>query len=885
MQIRTLSALRASFTTIRLNKMKSGALLAAAACCLAQSSRGADLTPLGAGILGINDAIDTDRGTSLFQGGNLSAITDGDPLTRVDDWSGDPARDGGQGVSFVGIVWPGARYEPIQTLTLDLALFSDGGWFGTNGVSPAAGGPLTAEQLIAPTVQVSTNGGGTWQTVPSTTDYLTVLTGTAIGGGDAGNPVQATVTFTLTTPPGPVSGVRIIGQNGGTSDGNGFIGVFGLLVDAGAAVDSDNDGMADGWEAANGLVVGTNDAALDAENDGVNNLDEFNASTNPQSNDTDGDGFQDAFEIAIGSSPTDGTSVPNLARSGTGLIGTKPDLASGADTEQPQENAGGLASINDGIFTTRVDTYNGDGTNQVSFVGVVWDSPMTNKAKMIRVTFATFLDGGWFGPNGTGPGAGAALRTNHLTEPQVEVSLDGATWGPIPFTSDYVQKLTGHRVGGGTVPNPSSVAATFTLNQETNNIRGLRVIGTEGGQASGGFLGIFEVEVLLNSADVDNDGLDDVWERENGLIVGTNDAGSDADNDGLTNLEEFTNSLDPQADDTDGDGLNDGPEIKTHRTSPRIADTDDDGLSDGAEVNTHRTNPLLTDSDGDGFRDGLEVAQGTDPANASSVPSNIAGSGSGILGTQETVDSGEPNIFFNSGTAQAINDGDLLSRVDSFGGGEDTASFVGILWTNLVTKPIVRLELTHAIFFDGGWFGVGAAGPGAGGTLSATENLVEPKVQVSTNQGTNWNDVAFTSDYITALTDHPLPAENFGAPTTVKATFTLTTPQTNINGIRIIGSEGGTASGGFIGVFELAVQTSGSTNGTGGLQLINAGTQANNFQFQFASETGKTYQVQYKDAINNATWESLSTVTGDGTVKTVSDTRATPTRFYRAATQ
>ena len=36
-------------------------------------------------------------------------------------------------------------------------------------------------------------------------------------------------------------------------------------------------------------------------------------------------------------------------------------------------------------------------------------------------------------------------------------------------------------------------------------------------------------------------------------------------------------------------------------------------------------------------------------------------------------------------------------------------------------------------------------------------------------------------------------------------TFNLTTPVTGVNGVRLIGTEGGTASGGFLGVFELGV--------------------------------------------------------------------------------
>ena len=57
----------------------------------------------------------------------------------------------------------------------------------------------------------------------------------------------------------------------------------------------------------NGLSVGTNDAALDADSDGLSNGKEFRWSTNPQLADTDGDGLNDG--------PEDGThgSFPNAA--------------------------------------------------------------------------------------------------------------------------------------------------------------------------------------------------------------------------------------------------------------------------------------------------------------------------------------------------------------------------------------------------------------------------------------------------------------------------------------------------------------------------------------------------------------------------------------------
>jgi len=250
------------------------------------------------------------------------------------------------------------------------------------------------------------------------------------------------------------------------------------------------------------------------------------------------------------------------------------------------------------------------------------------------------------------------------------------------------------------------------------------------------------------------------------------------------------------------------------------------------------------------------------------------------------MDSGNPVAVFNAGSPGAINDADPLTRVDTFNGGDpSTVSFVGILWDKPVTTPIAKLELTLATFFDGGWFGVNGVGPGSGGVLSATDHLVEPIVQVSTNKGDTWQAVPFTSDYVQALTDHPLPAVDFGDPTSAKATFTLTTPQGNINGIRIIGSEGGTASSGFLGVFELGVLTAGSASGGEGVKLVNAAAQTSTFQFEFASVQGTNYQVQFKNSLSDATWQLLTTITGDGTIKTVSDNRATPARFYRVVTQ
>jgi len=55
------------------------------------------------------------------------------------------------------------------------------------------------------------------------------------------------------------------------------------------------------------------------------------------------------------------------------------------------------------------------------------------------------------------------------------------------------------------------------------------------------------------------------------------------------------------------------------------------------------------------------------------------------------------------------------------------------------------------------------------------------------------------------------------------------------------------------------------------------------FTFSFATQSGSSYVIEYKDSLSAPSWTLLTTVTGDGTVKLVSDTAATgPMRFYRA---
>jgi hypothetical protein len=866
----------ASHATTRPRQRGRSLLLVPLAVALGtvQPAVAANIAPMGDGILGVKATVDSNPGQILYQAGTLVNINDNDLSTRVDNWSG--GNDLGQGVSFVGVSWPTLRYESISILTLTLATFSDGGWFGPNGTGPGAGGTLTPAYLTAPTVQVSTNGGTNWSTVAFSSDYLTALNGASIGGGANPFANPLTTTFLLDPPVTNINALRIIGSNGGNAgpDANGFLGVFELEVEA-SFTDSDFDSMPDAWERANGLNDTINDADGDLDSDGLSNLAEYQANTDPKNPDTDGDGYSDGVETANGSNPRDSNSIPgNLARNGTGLLGTHNDVT-GIDTLV--YNAGTAAYINDGILGSHVDTWNGGGIDTKSFVGIAWSEAQANPVLRLELTLATFGDGGWFGPNNKSPVPGGALTPTYLTEPEVQVSVDGgATWSPAEHTSDYLTVMNGHHIGGGIYPNPNPVTATFILDPPAANISGVRIIGSEGGVASGGFLGVSELKVYAKT-DVDGDGMDDDWERKHGLVVGVKDGDADLDGDGLKNLQEYLGATDPQNPDSDGDNLKDGDEVNIYHTNPASADTDADGLNDGAEVNTYKTNPLIADTDGDGFPDGLEVQLGSNPTNAASTPANFAfrPDASGILGTED-FPGGTDTLVFNAGAAMNINDGNLTTRVDSYSTSPDTSSFVGILWTNKVTAALSRLELSLATFFDGGWFGVNNNGPGAGGVLSSTY-LLAPTVQVTTDGGTTWNDAAFTSDYLVALEGHALPAVAYGPPTLATAHFQLTPPQSNIDGIRIIGTEGGTASAGFLGVFELAVLTGVPQS----VSLLNPAISSGQFQFEFDTLTGANYEVQYKSALADATWQILKPVTGDGTRKMVTDPLGAGPRFYR----
>ncbi len=79
-----------------------------------------------------------------------------------------------------------------------------------------------------------------------------------------------------------------------------------------ANVDTDGDGMPDVWEAANQLnPTDPSDATQDPDQDGLNNLAEYQNNTNPNLSDTDNDGYSDGEEVAASIDPLDPNNFPH----------------------------------------------------------------------------------------------------------------------------------------------------------------------------------------------------------------------------------------------------------------------------------------------------------------------------------------------------------------------------------------------------------------------------------------------------------------------------------------------------------------------------------------------------------------------------------------------
>jgi murein DD-endopeptidase MepM/ murein hydrolase activator NlpD/formylmethanofuran dehydrogenase subunit C len=91
--------------------------------------------------------------------------------------------------------------------------------------------------------------------------------------------------------------LNVVGISGQTDQAYSTVGIYDDTSDI------DSDGMLDLWEVNNKLSPLIDDSSYDLDGDGLSNIQEFTANTNPDDKDSDDDGFSDYAEFIAGTDP------------------------------------------------------------------------------------------------------------------------------------------------------------------------------------------------------------------------------------------------------------------------------------------------------------------------------------------------------------------------------------------------------------------------------------------------------------------------------------------------------------------------------------------------------------------------------------------------------
>jgi len=465
------------------------------------------------------------------------------------------------------------------------------------------------------------------------------------------------------------------GVTGGVSDGDGVVftgtnlGVFTPDADSTTTTDptnpdSDNDGLTDGTEDADGngavsnTIGGTGSSGsgetdpnnLDTDGDGLRDGDEVNGTgpvavvgpTDPLDTDTDDGGTEDGAEaLADGTDPAtdpldDAAADPDndgVSNAQEALLGTDPnDADTDNDGIDDGDEVGNDAVLNlgdtDPLDADSDDDGLSDGTEVTGTDGLPNSgdetSPVNPDSDGDGLTDG--LEVGVTSPAGPGSsdGNGTPYDGTDTGSPNFVTDSDPATsTDPTDPDSDNDGLQDG-------VEDANGDGATGPI-----------VIGGTGTSGSG--------ETDPNSRDTDGDNLTDGNEADgSGLLGGigatdpldtdTDDGGIDDGTEVLSDLTVPTagNGADDQID-TDGDGLFDGGDSDPpdpcvpNLPSPTCPDSDNDGTPDFGTPTNVPTEPdagadndpcvpnnsvAACDSDNDGISDGDEIDNGTNPNNS-----------------------------------------------------------------------------------------------------------------------------------------------------------------------------------------------------------------------------------------------------------------------------
>ena len=489
--------------------------------------------------------------------------------------------------------------------------------------------------------------------------------------------------------------------------------------------DLDGDGMPDYYEDENDLDKTVDDSAEDPDSDGLKNIDEFVAGTNPQEADTDNDGLSDNVETGTGNfvnasntgtdplvSDTDSDGLFDGVETNTGTFVDADDTGTDPHTADTDED-----SIYDGTEVERgTDPLDGEDFPLLWVVRNAKSNSPLNSIANTRDLFdgvglaepetVTIHDTINFRDNANGPFpdpqpfplfeaqdvnqddfAIMATGTLFITDPGIYTfGFNSDDGGGFYIDDEPVVVFDANR---GSATSLASMDLSFGAHkmeflfwERGGGAQCQLFVHNEKGDFAGAGFNVGNYHLLetsfVPSGDSDNDGLPDAWEEQffDNLEQGPED---DSDNDGSTNADEFELGTVPNDPDTDDDGLNDGVEDGTGNfvnsmmtgTDPKVADSDGDGLLDGVETNTGNfvsanntgTNPHKADTDEDMVSDGREIALGTDPTVPQARPRGYVQDFDGF--PDGTTDLGDGSVI--AGAAAEVVDGRLQLTKDGQG--------------------------------------------------------------------------------------------------------------------------------------------------------------------------------------------------------------------------
>ena len=323
----------------------------------------------------------------------------------------------------------------------------------------------------------------------------------------------------------------------------------------GLSFDADGDGMVDAWEEAYGLDMNDPaDAALDADEDGLTNLEEYNLDTDPTVVDTDGDTISDFDEVDGGvtnplSADTDGDMIPDNVE-----IALELDPADAAD---------GLLDLDNDGFNNSTEAKYGTSLDDAT------SSP--DALEFLSHNFEDALSANW----------------NTWYAETWAIESDGN--GNNVLRSEPISNNKDARIDFVDVFEAGTLTFNATVNSEENNDSLLVMVD---GELFATLTGSVSQPVAIDLEKGEH--TISLIYRKNGVLS------SKVDRVEVSSWQFVAPDID-----SDGDGLTNAEEM-TLGTKPMVADSDGDGLMDGDEARIG-TDPLVADSDGDGFADGIDL--------------------------------------------------------------------------------------------------------------------------------------------------------------------------------------------------------------------------------------------------------------------------------------